>query len=288
MQEPFLLTRIGPQIRKFDEILLIAFALFLTTNIVLGVLVLARGLIIPSWIWGVFQWGNGVCAAFLILRSIIVFTIYKWDPPKGNVHTVAGFVAGGALFWLALSLSTPSSSAGNPWGLTPVILLVGIVMLFTAEIHDALQHPKQPTASHPSSPLWQTIPPRETTTECKICHEPGIYDICQRCRGKYKDERQRVQYHLNRARQAKEPATLTLPEWIEILDTHNYRCAYCPDGVYQVLEHRIPIGQGSTYKGGTTAINCVPACRSCNTIKSNRHPHDQPGIPPTSKRQKRY
>src|SRR5438270_9081631 len=158
MQEPFLLTRIGPQIRKFDEILLIAFALFLTTNIVLGVLVLARGWVIPSWIWGVFQWGNGVCAAFLILRSIIVFTIYKWDPPEGNVHTVAGFVAGGALFWLALSLSTPSSSAGNPWGLTPVILLFGMVRLFTAEIQGALQYLKQGTASHPSSPLCQSIP----------------------------------------------------------------------------------------------------------------------------------
>lgn len=288
MQEPLLLPRIGPQMRKIDEILLIAFAFFLTTNIVLGVLVLARGWVIPSWIWSVFQWGNGVCASFLILRSIIVFTLYKGEPPEGSVHAVGGFIAFGALFWLVLSLSMTSASAANPWGLTPVILVVGIVILLTTEIHNALQHPKQATSTQPSSTSWQTIPHQEAPTECKICHEPGIYDICQRCRGKYKDELQRVQYHLNRARQAKEPANLTLPEWIEILDTYNYRCAYCPNGIYQILEHRIPIGQGSTYKGGTTAINCVPACRSCNTIKSNRHPHDQPGTLPTSKRQKKY
>src|SRR5947209_6747680 len=127
MQEPLLLTRIGSQMRKIDEILLIAFALFLTTNIVFGILVLARGWVIPSWIWSIFQWGNGVCASFLILRSIIVFTIYKGEPPEGSVHAVAGFIAFGALFWLALSLSIPSSSAASPWGLTPVILLIGIV-----------------------------------------------------------------------------------------------------------------------------------------------------------------
>jgi hypothetical protein len=82
MQEPLLLPRIGPQMRKIDEILLIAFAFFLTTNIVLGVLVLARGWVIPSWIWSVFQWGNGVCASFLTLEALSSLPFIKGSLPR--------------------------------------------------------------------------------------------------------------------------------------------------------------------------------------------------------------
>src|SRR5579871_953966 len=275
MQEPVLLARIGPQVRKIDEILLITFALFFATNIVYGIFVLARGWFIPSWIWGIFQWGNGICATVLILRSFIIFTVYKGEPPNPSVHNTAGYASGFALLWLALSLGMSQPNVQNPWGLTPVILFVVVVVLIAIEIQEALQHSKGATVSHESSSSLKAAAQQEATTECEICHEPGMYDICLRCRGKYKDEWQRVQHHLNRARQAKEPATLTLPEWIEVLEMHDYKCAYCQKRDYQVLEHRIPIGQGSKYGGGTTAINCVPACRNCNAKKSNRHPHDQ-------------
>ena len=207
-----------------------------------------------------------------------MFIIYKGNPPRAELQSGIGVACGVAVFWLLLSVGAPRpEQSASPWGLTPAILLVVVSILLTIEILEK-GHRAQPE-SRPSSPLQASsppLPPKETQQLCSICYEPTLYDICNRCRGKYKDERQRVDAHLRRARQANELATLTLPEWIQILDIHNYRCAYCFDGAYQVLEHRIPIGQGNPHKGGTTAINCVPACRSCNAAKANRHPHDQP------------
>jgi len=57
-------------------------------------------------------------------------------------------------------------------------------------------------------------------------------------------------------------SSLTLKEWLEILDRFDKRCAYC--GMpFSDMEHIIPVSSG----GGTTKSNCVPACRSCNQRK---------------------
>jgi len=73
-----------------------------------------------------------------------------------------------------------------------------------------------------------------------------------------------------RAREAGAVGSLTLNQWIYILNAFRWRCAYCPDGPYQALEHVIPISRG----GGTTAYNCVPACTPCNSAKGGRHPDE--------------
>lgn len=71
----------------------------------------------------------------------------------------------------------------------------------------------------------------------------------------------------NQARHAKKlglPATLTNPEWVEILEKYNYTCAYCKEGNKPLhQEHWIPLSRG----GGYTAENIVPACQRCNSRK---------------------
>ena len=107
---------------------------------------------------------------------------------------------------------------------------------------------------------------------CSVCKVAVASDhflnICAECKEKYAGEAQLVRIHLYRARRAGTPATLTLPQWLETLNRFNHRCAYCPDGNYEVLEHYIPITQG----GGTTQENCVLSCQKCNTKKRNKHP----------------
>jgi 5-methylcytosine-specific restriction endonuclease McrA len=102
--------------------------------------------------------------------------------------------------------------------------------------------------------------------------------FCKECCATLRAERERevfetreyqvLQRQLKRAMLNGRAATLTLPVWIETLDYYNRRCAYCETGPYDVLEHLIPLTQG----GGTTADNCVPACRSCNAQKRDHHP----------------
>lgn len=83
-----------------------------------------------------------------------------------------------------------------------------------------------------------------------------------------RNESKRVGYHKKRASRIGLPATLTLTQWRETLAYFNDRCALCPDGAYEVLEHFIPLIQG----GGTTEYNCIPTCAQCNRIKHDAHP----------------
>ncbi len=84
----------------------------------------------------------------------------------------------------------------------------------------------------------------------------------------YPREARRVQFHLDRAREQRQPATLTAAQWMRTLTHYGWCCAYCEDGPYEALEHILPLALG----GGTTEENCVPACRFCNSLKASRHP----------------
>ena len=109
---------------------------------------------------------------------------------------------------------------------------------------------------------------KKSIQQCSLCHQKSPYDICLSCEKKYQKERQRVRSQILRAKLAHVEATLTLSQWLTTLARFHRRCAYCQTGPYEVMEHYIPISQG----GGTTAENCVPACRKCNAQKSDRHP----------------
>ena len=112
---------------------------------------------------------------------------------------------------------------------------------------------------------------------CPICgitgHALGNFvtvgggSICSLCLKHYDFggyEQRRVSHQCTRARKAGLPATLTMVEWLQTLIDFGGRCAYC-SGPFDDLEHYIPISQG----GGTTAQNCVPACRYCNGSKDH-------------------
>ena len=62
--------------------------------------------------------------------------------------------------------------------------------------------------------------------------------------------------------------TLTAEEWQFILESHDFRCAYCGCSLLDSLtpptrDHIIPISKG----GDNTLENTVPACQSCNASK---------------------
>jgi 5-methylcytosine-specific restriction endonuclease McrA len=61
--------------------------------------------------------------------------------------------------------------------------------------------------------------------------------------------------------------TLTLDEWLEILDEYDSLCAYCSKP-FECIDHYIPRKLG----GGNVKENVRPACTSCNMSKGSKHP----------------
>lgn len=57
---------------------------------------------------------------------------------------------------------------------------------------------------------------------------------------------------------------VTLDEWREILEAHDYRCAYCGvESQYLGMDHVVPISCG----GGHIPENVVPSCITCNQAR---------------------
>ena len=85
--------------------------------------------------------------------------------------------------------------------------------------------------------------------------------------GKAIDQRK---HYIRRTREKNILNTLTAQEWLDILEQHNNRCAYCGVEFNCELsperEHVIPISKG----GNNTKENIVPACRNCNAKKHNK------------------
>ena len=90
-------------------------------------------------------------------------------------------------------------------------------------------------------------------------------------------EQHRINQARRRAKKAAAPINdFTTGQWLEILNAYHYRCVYCPDTCRRcrqkkhalTQDHIIPLSKG----GSHTASNIVPACRSCNSKKSNRSP----------------
>jgi hypothetical protein len=71
-------------------------------------------------------------------------------------------------------------------------------------------------------------------------------------------ELDRVNMQVARARRFHAEATLTLAEWLLIVDSYEWRCAYCQEKPFEVMHHSIPLREA-----GTTSSNCLPSCRGC-------------------------
>jgi 5-methylcytosine-specific restriction endonuclease McrA len=107
---------------------------------------------------------------------------------------------------------------------------------------------------------------------CVICGDPFDATVYNVHHAKYCPRHKhmsawdsKIQQHNRRTQALGLPSTLTLLEWIGILEAHNYKCIYCGDP-WQDIEHKIPVTKG----GGTTRENCAPACHTCNQSKGNR------------------
>lgn len=109
---------------------------------------------------------------------------------------------------------------------------------------------------------------------CAWCHapldpqQPWAYLSPPRCRScLLGHEQKRLRRQLARAQKAGLAATLTLDQWVKTLDHFEWRCATCKN-TFEVLEHLVPLDA----QGGTTDLNCVPACKTCNAIKQHQSP----------------
>ena len=82
----------------------------------------------------------------------------------------------------------------------------------------------------------------------------------------------RVKSQVERAKMLHVEATLTLVDWITILEVFDWKCAYCLARPFQVMSHVIPFPFG-----GTALENCVPACYSCSSSRKEvkRHERDR-------------
>jgi len=82
-------------------------------------------------------------------------------------------------------------------------------------------------------------------------------------------ELDRVNAHIFRARSLHVEATLTLVDWLIIINSYQWKCAFCQEKPFEVMYHHSPL---ELY--GTTPTNCVPACRSCRTRRDKKlQPH---------------
>jgi 5-methylcytosine-specific restriction endonuclease McrA len=111
------------------------------------------------------------------------------------------------------------------------------------------------------------------TRACYVCgkEHSTFHKRCFSCTEEYR----KVTHNLLRAKRLGLPHDLTFERWRQTTQHFQQRCAYCLVNPYQVLEHFIPLGMG----GGTTASNCIPACRECNVRKSTRPYRGKQQIP---------
>jgi 5-methylcytosine-specific restriction endonuclease McrA len=96
---------------------------------------------------------------------------------------------------------------------------------------------------------------------CPTCQEEREYN--KNIERISKKEKEKVLYQNARTRKLGLLSDLTVTEWMEVLDYHDWHCAYCK-GEYTDMDHVIPILRG----GGTTSTNVVPACGKCNSSKN--------------------
>lgn len=98
---------------------------------------------------------------------------------------------------------------------------------------------------------------------CGYRHNLPDARICADCEaGQYPREVRRVHEQNMRAWERGLPGTLTAPEWLRTLKDWNWSC-WCCGEPFEALDHATPIALG----GGTTAKNCFPICRRCNSMK---------------------
>lgn len=107
----------------------------------------------------------------------------------------------------------------------------------------------------------------EKKKEYALAYQSRHREHCQKYWRNYQIKRRAIQNGLD--------ATLTDEQWEAIIHAYKGKCAYC--GIKAKLltkDHVIPV----LYGGGYTPMNIVPACKSCNSKKGSKTPHNLPSI----------
>src|SRR5436189_109195 len=102
------------------------------------------------------------------------------------------------------------------------------------------------------------------TNSYKTLSVLSFASFCPNCFTKERrKEELRVRREVGRAKRQGLMATLTIAQWLAILEYFDYHCAYCRLAKFELMDHVVAIKKG----GGTVAMNCAPACISCNVRK---------------------
>ena len=86
-------------------------------------------------------------------------------------------------------------------------------------------------------------------------------------------ELERVKANNIRARSLRAEASLTLIEWLSIVDAYQWKCAYCKEKPFKVMHHIVPFPEG-----GNSRSNCLPSCRSCHNRSQKKASAQPPQI----------
>ncbi len=85
--------------------------------------------------------------------------------------------------------------------------------------------------------------------------------------------RSKIMHHNSRAYNLLLPNDLTVKEWDYALKYFDNSCAICQEPFWNVqgqLDHWIPLSYQGDYNPGSTALNVVPVCSSCNSSKGQK------------------
>jgi 5-methylcytosine-specific restriction endonuclease McrA len=131
-----------------------------------------------------------------------------------------------------------------------------------------------------SSAVAQWRQSRKPGRKCAVCGQPSKKKYCSNA-CELKQRYQNNKHRSNRSEQVRIsnmqrrtkirnlPNDYTVDDWQRALEFFGYGCAYCGDTANRIdQEHFIP----AAMHGGLTRDNIVPACKSCNRLKSNKDP----------------
>jgi 5-methylcytosine-specific restriction endonuclease McrA len=94
-------------------------------------------------------------------------------------------------------------------------------------------------------------------------HKQELASYFAQYRREHREVRQGI-HARRRARRLRAEGFHTTVEWIELLKTLNWTCAYCGERGALEPDHRIPLARG----GSNSIENILPACPRCNRRKA--------------------
>ena len=129
------------------------------------------------------------------------------------------------------------------------------------------KHPISPEKNRAKYLRWRDAHPEKARARnLRHTHENPRTSTARNLQWRHDNpEKSRANNKRKRARRAHAAINdFTAEQWLEMLATYGYRCAYCRRKMQRLTQdHITPLSKG----GNHTKSNIVPACRSCNDKK---------------------